>query len=438
MADVRPFRGLRYDPSKVGGLGRVIAPPYDVISAESQAALYDASPYNIVRVEYARDAPGQTRYQAASAAFASWQESGVLCRDPRPALYLVRHRFQHRGRSWDRHELMAAVRLTPWSAGIVLPHEATSEGHKRDRMELMKACRANVSPIMALYADPQGVLASLLRDVAAARPEVHAEASGEAFDVWPVTDAATIETIQEGLRGRLYVADGHHRYETALAYRDSVANGANPGRPAADYIMAGLISLDDLGLHCLAYHRWLDRWPADAVAGLGRRIEELFAVEEAPITGMTPERVAEGFFDRVQAGQRPLLGMITKGDSTMRLLRPKDSAAMARQMPRRSEAWRNLSPCIFAEALLEPALGMTQQDAEGRSLLSYPRDAVEAVAEVSKGRHDVAFLLDGVPLSGMAAACDAGERLPHKSTYFYPKLATGLVLNPLEGSLNGE
>lgn len=433
VAELRPFRGLRYDQAAVGGLGRVLAPPYDVISPEARDELYAASPYNVVRLEYARPEEGRSPYQAAAAALEAWRRGGILRSDPSPAFYLVRHRFLYAGRSWERRELIAALGLMPWTDGAVRPHEDTHAGPKADRLALMVACRANVSPIMALYRDPAGAVSRLLDEAARGEPMARAEGPpGESFDLWLVEDPDLLRAVQQALPGPLYVADGHHRYETALAYRE-LAAPPQDGRPrAADYVLAGLIALEDPGLLCLPYHRLLGPLPGEALAHLEGQVASLFDAERVPIAGLAPAQVAEIFARRVAAGPRPLLGMVGRGSEALRLLRPRDSAALAPLMPGRSLAWRGLSPCLFAEALLRPALGLSQQEAEALGLLTYPRDAAEAVAEVRAGRRDLALLLDGVPLDALTAAADAGERLPPKSTYFHPKLATGLVLYPLE------
>ena len=416
----------------------MIAPPYDVISPQEQAALYDASPYNVVRLEYPEGAQTQALYETAASTLRSWRDEGVLQRDPTPSFYLIRHRFRHGDRTLQRYELMAALRLEPWSSGDVLPHELTSEDAKRDRLALMHACRANLSPIMALYHDADSAVARLLHTVAMASPSERIKdgSNGDAdYGIWLINDTEQTTALQDALHGPVYIADGHHRYETALQYQEEAPALASPGVRAADYIMTSLTALEDPGLLSLPYHRLLRGLPEDARGRLERQSKVYFDTEEVAIEGLTPEEVGALFESRIGAGDGPLMGLVHRGNDTLRLLRPRDPEIVSGLLSEHSEAWGRLSPCLFADVLLQPSLGVRQQEAEARGWLSYTRDTVEAVAAVRTGDFDMAFLLDGVPLPMMTTIAQAGERLPHKSTYFHPKLATGLVINPLDGAL---
>ncbi|MBI4328938.1 MAG: DUF1015 domain-containing protein [Chloroflexi bacterium] len=434
MADVRPFRGLRYNEEKVGPLSRVLAPPYDVISPAEQARLHETSPYNVVRIEYGMASAGRENlYVRAAALLHEWQVQGVLQREERPALYVVAHRFRHQGRTVKRREVTVALHLEEPESGVIRPHEATAEGPKRDRLELLKATQANVSPIMLLYQDAEGTASRLLDAVEAALPTFHVEPSpDEWFTLWAVEETGTIQPFRQALARRcLYIADGHHRYETALAYRDALR--ASPARrekgdEGANFVMASLIAFEDSGLLSLPYHRLLRRLSSEERAAIGRQVHSLFQVEPVSTKGLEAKAIAERF---QEAGS--LMGVFGLTPDQLLLLHPRDQEAIARLMPAvSSPAWRSVAPAVFAEAVLKPALGAGQQEAEGRGQLAYAQEAAEAIAAVQNGGQQLAFLLRAVPLESLRAISDAGERLPPKSTYFHPKLATGLVLRGLE------
>ena len=260
MADVRPFRGLRYAPGIVGDAGQVICPPYDVIDPAQQAALYARSPYNAVRLEFGAAEPGDDEstnvYTRSAEWLRSWQQSGALERAARPTFYLMEEAYEAGGMSRRRRCLLAAVRLEPFDGGAVLPHEFTRPGPKEDRLRLMQACAANFSPLMALYRDPGGVLGLLESQAGARPPDVAAQSEGIAYRLWALDDASTVRELQ-GLLAPLplYMADGHHRYETSLVYRDMRRGGQTHSDAGYDYVLMGLIELSDPGLDLLGYHR---------------------------------------------------------------------------------------------------------------------------------------------------------------------------------------
>ena len=438
MVEIRPFHGLRYDPSQVKDLGRVVAPPYDVISDDAQAALYEASPYNVVRLEYPQG-PQAERYETAAGTLRSWRDAGILQRDSAASLYLARHSFPFNGRIYQRYELTAAVRLEPWSDGAVLPHEHTAEKAKQDRLAMMQACRANLSPIMALYGDPDGRVARVLHAVAGTPSLERFESiDGDGYELWAITDLEQITIVRAAIQESIYIADGHHRYETALLYREEAPALSSTEPRAADYIMTSLTALDDPGLLSLPYHRLLQGLSEEAKQRFQRQADVYFQSEEIDIGNQTSEEVAALFESRIDHGAGPLIGLLERDSSSLRLLRLPDPELVTGLLSERVEAWARLSPCLFADVLLQPTLGVRQQEAEARGWLTYTRDTAEAVNSVRNNESDIVCLLDGVPLQTMTEIAHSGARLPHKSTYFHPKLATGLVVNPLDGTLEDE
>ncbi len=441
MAEVRPFRGLRYNPERVSDLGDVLCPPYDVISEEEQARLYDASPWNAVRVELTRDqdiVTGEDRYAAAARWLARWREDGVLTRDERPTFYLAAHDFERAGARLTRTELVAAVRLEPLDSGSIRPHEDTRSGPKEDRLRLIQATETNISPVMLLYGDEGGVAQVLAEAAAGAEPNVADFGKGERFRFWPIAGPSMVKRLQDALTGQpLYVADGHHRFETSVHYRDlRAADEPTWGEDrAANYVMAALISLSDPGLLCLPYPRLLKGLDADALAAVRGRLDADFIEVRHNAAWAPAIQVAEEALAGLQApdvvfevwGLEPAM----RSSFRLRGSRPLESLTGAGH----SAAWACLGPAVFRELVLKPALGIEEEEAETRGLLAFSKHATEAVHRVNTGECQLAILPRPVPMTAFKEVSDRGECLPPKSTYFSPKLATGLVFNPLEGKL---
>ncbi len=439
-AVVRPFRGWRYDPSRAGDPGALSAPPYDVIVPADAPRLLNASPYNVIRLELPSAGGAPDPYHAAARTWQEWTSGGVLRRDEAPHFYLIRHGFLHAGQTRSRLELVGALRLAPWEHGSVLPHEQTHEGPKRDRLMLMNAIEANISPIMALYTDDHRNIGQVLETVLT-RPADTAftDTAGDHYEVRVVSDAEQRMALSHGLRGPLYIADGHHRYETALQYRDAREKAPDhDDQQAAGYIMTALTAADDPGLISLPYHRLLRGLPPDSRARLRRQVETYFHTEEILIGELSASDAAARFTSaRTAAGDEPMMAMVEAPGRALTLLTPLEPGIFTGLLTGQTQAWARLAPCVFLDVLLTPGLGMDQQKAESRGLLSYPRDAAEAIDAVRSGGHDAAFLLRAVSMADMTEAARAGERLPPKSTYFFPKVAAGIVLNSLAGRLEG-
>jgi uncharacterized protein (DUF1015 family) len=394
MAVISPFRAVRYEASRVGGLGDVIAPPYDVISAAEQAALYDRSPYNTVRLILARETP---RAEASARALREWVGAGVLARDPVPALYLYRQTFHVVGRGERTREgILCRLQLETFASGVVRPHERTFPGPKADRLALLRATGAYLSPIFGLYAGAGPSLRDVFASVAATPPlEDVTDPGDEVHRVWRITDPATIERIRTALGPEsILIADGHHRYETALGFRDE---GGPP------HVLAYLADMHDPGLVILPTHR-LVKGPLPVDAGtLETRLRDAFAVSPLP------------------AGRSRGAGEIDCILPDRRLrLRPLP-AALAR-LDGLSAPLRALDVALFQRAILEPVLGL---DTHG---LAFTHDDAEAIAAVPR-EAAAAFLVNPPSIDAVRAVCLAGEVMPEKSTYFYPKLADGLVFD---------
>ena len=389
MAVVRPLQGLRYDPARAGDLGLVLAPPYDVITPREQAELHARSPYNVIRLILPEEAD---RGAAAARTLREWVARGLLVRDPTPAVYLYSQRFSlPDGTSRRRDGLLCRLRLEKFGAGIVRPHERTLPGPKADRLAILRATGANLSPIFGLYARPGEPVRALVG--ALGEPVVDVN---DWHQLWRLTDPAVIARIEAALAPEtIIIADGHHRYETALQYRDE-----QRGNEAAAYVLAYLANMEEEGVVILPTHR-LVRGPLPA--RLEERLRETFEVEPLPAT-----RRRAGEIDCVLPDRR------------LRL-RPRP-AALAR-LAALPAVLRTLDVELLHRAILAPILGV---DA---AVLEFTHDDHEAADAVAAGHAAAAFLLNPPSIAAVRAVCLAGELMPEKSTYFYPKLATGLVLS---------
>jgi len=427
VAEIRPFRALRYDPAVAGDPARVVAPPYDVVAGRERLDLYARSPYNVSRVDYAEDrpdlAPGVDHYAVAHRDLAAWLEEGVLCRESEPRLYVYDQEFVLDGARRTRRAVFCALRLEEWEKGIVLPHEVTGAGAKLDRLRLLQATRVQLSPVMALY-QPEGVPSFADRDLGA--PVLDAVLPDERHTLRPVRREAADGFCAAFADRKLYVADGHHRYETALSYRDEWRTAAADwtGEEPENFILAALVSTRDPGLVILPTHRLL-RLPKPLRIQL--RSLRLFALEDG---GVANEPNLDALVRRLQeAGRRgPAFGAIGLEPGRLHLLTPRDAhAVIARTPAERSGEWRRLDVAVLAHAVL-PAVGF---DGSAENI-DYTESHRHALAAVASGEWDVAFLLNPTPIEQVIAVAEAGDRMPRKSTFFYPKLATGVVMRPLD------
>ncbi len=432
MADLRPFRALRYRPDVIGDVGSALAPPYDVIDGEGEAALHDRSPYNIIRLELslARDDNGTQAYVRAAETLRAWRQSGALVAEERPSLYVYTQQFEHEGRRLRRTALLARFRLEPWEAGVMRPHEATGAAAKQDRLQQIRHLHTNVSPIFALYRDPDGRVADVLSGQATPLLEA-ATPDGQRHTLHGLMDDPAIEAISTALRNApLYIADGHHRYETALTYRDERRHQAEAwtGEEPENFVLVALTAVEDPGLVTLPTHRLVR--PPSLPPDLVQRLERFFHVED------TSPRSYDGIallrlLARLTASGRTgtAFGALGLEEGRLHLLTLKDAAAAGALMPAHSAAWQALDVNVLEYAVLREALGV---DSGVEGAIDFTEDAAQALRELESGRWPLAFLLNPTPIDQVLAVADAGERMPRKSTFFYPKMPTGLVLHSFD------
>ncbi|MCG8402723.1 MAG: DUF1015 domain-containing protein [Firmicutes bacterium] len=427
MAGIMPLRGLRYDETKAGGIKELVTPPYDVISREAQENYYAQNPYNIIRLEYGKKLPedddGDNRYTRAADFFRRWQEEGVLRQEDEPAIYLYRQRYTVNGAELERTGIICGVKLEPYEKGVVLPHEETMPGHKADRLALMRACRANFSPIFSLYSDPERKIDLLLEQaVGGLPPEIDfADQWGQRHRLWAISDPALLSEVRGLMEPlRIFIADGHHRYETALNY--ALEN------PAAGFIMMTLVNLYDPGLVVLPTHRLIMSAKKDwrqLTDALGEDfwVETVSETDVAAVSALMAERAGPG------AEKNWVYGLYT-GNGRFHILKLRDEKIIEDKMPAdRSPAWRRLDVSVLQKLILENVLGIDRAALARGEAVGYTRDAGEAVREVDRGGCRFSFLLNPTGVSEVTTVAELGEKMPQKSTFFYPKLITGLVIN---------
>ena len=433
MADVRPFRGLRYHLNGID-LAAVLTPPYDVIAPDQQAEYYARDPRNIIRLELGRDEPHDdtlvNRYTRAAATFADWRLGGDLMLDPAPTLYIYQQRFRVEDHDYTRTSLIGQVRLEPWDANIILPHERTLAKPKDDRLKLLRACAANLSPIMALYDDSQRSIGKVLARATKGDPLVACiDDAGEHHLLWAITDpTVTAQLSATFATQQLFIADGHHRYETALAYRDEVRElqrGLLPDE-AANFVMMALVATSDPGLVVLPTHRLVNGLSDAQMVQLSTTLGQYWTVEaitEDDAEALTKRLAASGTAETVAA-------IVVTPDQQW-LLRITEAGRQRLATTDEPTAWQRLDVAAAQELILGGALGIDRAAIAAGDQVRYTRDAAQALDAVANGAAQVAILLNPTQPAQVRDVASAGGRMPQKSTYFYPKLITGLVINPV-------
>lgn len=428
MPQMLPFRGLRYT-SAAGPLSDVVAPPYDVISPAQQRALEERSPYNAVRLELAGG--GEERYAAVAGLLHDWQDAGMLARDEAPMLYVYEQRFTEGGHEYTRRALLIAVEAQPWEEGAVKPHEFTMSGPKEDRLKLLEATRTQFSPVFMIARDRAGQLAQFLDQQMASRPPdtEGTTIDGEHHRLWAI-EAGSFEMRQLAplLSESFYIADGHHRYETAVNYRDRRAGDRKLERDhPARFAMTAVVAASDPGLVIRPIHRIV---PRPAPADWEERLSPLFDIRHMKLVGEDGAHLAEMRME-LDASPGNIIALGLDGTST-HLLKLKSAALLAERVPRdRSERWAAIPPNVLRYGVLEPLWNISDDDLR-LGVVEYDHDAATVAAHARAHPGTVAFLLNPVGIEAVMALADQGERMPQKSTFFHPKLGTGLVFNPLE------
>ncbi len=434
MAEIAPFRGVLFDPARVDA-AKVIAPPYDVIDAAERQALAGGEPHNVVRLILPEADGALDRYGAAARTFAAWQGAGVLRRDDRRAVYRYHQVFRHPDlgdRDITRAGFIAAVKLVPFSERVILPHERTLSAPKEDRLALMKATSAHFSPIFTMFRDSSGEVDRMFKKFERAAPLIDARTpDGVRHLLWRVADAELIGKLRHHMSPKkLYIADGHHRYETMLALRDHLAAGTALSQySAAQYGTMFLCAADQPGLVILPTHRVLHSLPGFAAATLLERAREHFVVDRIEAGASNAAAIRASVAGAV--AHQPAFAVVFPGDPhAWRLTLAPAANAMVLGMA--TPAVAKLDVTILHNLVLERILGITPAQQEAQTHLRYVKDTTKALAAAAAADCQAVFVMGPSSVEQVMHVADLGEVMPQKSTYFFPKLASGLVMNPID------
>ncbi len=434
MAEIRPFRGVRYNQSQVKDLSTVICPPYDIITPPMQQELYHRSEYNFVRLEFSRELPQDTatdnKYTRSAATLEQWLQQGILKLDEAPAIYLHDHHFTCQGKEYQRRSIIACVKLEEWDKMVVRPHEGTLAEPRSDRVSLLWALQANTSPILALFEDRGQEVTSLLAARELSHPIISlSTTNGESHHVWAITEPEVINQICSRLAEQpLYIADGHHRYESALIYRRE-KRACSPSLrqdEAFDFVMMTLVDFADPGLIILPPHRLVRGLSRAILNGLEAGLRSLFDIEELPLSMPGVWQQVDDLLMETDEVRLVLFGLATEHLFVLRL---RDFTAASQMMPSfHSKLYKRLDVSIVDHIILEKLLGLSGSE---EAILAYSYDRLDAVNRVLDQEYQLALLLNPVKVETIKAIADAGDRMPRKSTYFYPKLPAGLIFHRL-------
>lgn len=444
MPQIKAFRGLRYNMAQIGSLSDCIAPPYDVVDSQLQAELYAKSPYNFIRLELTKPEPGDTDPQAvysrAASLFRQWQRDGVLQPEPDAAIYVYHQVFDYAGRTYTRRGFMARIRLVRFGEGNIYPHEQTHAKAKDDRLRLTRACQANLSQIFGLYPDPENAAQNLLEEHVASRAALEAQDHlGVTHRMWPVSDMNLVGRVASLVEDKpMFVADGHHRYETACNYRDELAataGGKLPDDHPANFVLSMMVSMDDPGLIVLPTHRLIQGCQDFTASQLRERLEKYFDCEDA---GTGPQDAGKVWKQIESLDDQSVLGLYTAADKKWTLVSATERATqrMREIASEQSDDWRGLGVSLLHRLVFEDLLGVHEKELPKPTYVHLVDEVVSGLQGRLEGGHHypLAALVMPATVNDIRAVSLHNERMPAKSTYFYPKLLSGLVVNPLDAN----
>ena len=440
MAEILPFKALRYNIDLVGDVSNVITPPYDIISSQEQDEYYSLNLYNSIRLELPKELPGDNnhynKYTRAGETLNNWLEQGVLLPEKKDCLYIYQQEFDlEDGKTLTRTGLIGLIRLEEFDKGIILPHENTLSKPKADRLNLMRACNANFSQVFGLYDDPQAHIPSIINDYCWKHtPDILADGGLIKTNekLWAVDDPQFIRDVSGAFIGKqIYIADGHHRYETALAYRNELRakNPNHTGDELYNYVMMTIVEMEDPGLVILPTHRMVSGIHNVGLASLMDDLKEHFHIEEHDV-GTTNANNKSSVIQNILDDKGLHTFVLYSGkDSPLYSLSLKSLAIMSRLHPNRHSSYLDLDVSILHTLILERILGIGEKELANQENLKYTHSILEGVEEVDRGDQQMTFFMNATTIRQIQEVSLAKEKMPQKSTYFYPKLITGLVFN---------
>jgi uncharacterized protein (DUF1015 family) len=423
MADIRGFQGLHYNPARVNNLADVISPPYDVISPEQRAHFLQKNPHNIVRLTLPE---GPDPYEEANRLLRSWIQEEVLIQDQEPSIYCYHQTFSTPdGEEKTRRGFLALIRIEDFEKGVILPHESTHAAPKEDRLKLLRSCRANLEPILSLYSDPDQKIDALLSPLTEAPPRARVEdEEGHTNELWAIKDQDLLPKVQELMRDRwVLIADGHHRYESYLMYRDEMAK-QNPDPEAPfQFAMFYLANIDQPGIQVLPYNRGIFQIPDFQPKQILRKAAEFFDIHE-----FEERERALYALKKEGSGAIAFLALV-QDHRSFYLFRLKPQVKLADFYPPKTpEVIQKLDVNVLHKVFINRILSISEADVEEQKHLKYYKDVKEEMKDFEAGRLQIAFFLNPTRVDQVVEVSKAGEKMPQKSTFFYPKLMSGFVL----------
>lgn len=438
MAQVYPFRGIRYNQEKAGNIRELVTPPYDVITKEAQQGYYDLSPYNIIRLELGQTYPGDSeqdnQYTRAAKQYRQWLKDGTLFVEEEPSLYFYEQVFTAYDQEHIRRGIICALKLEPYENNVVVPHEETLPKAKADRLKLMHQCFANFSSIFGIYNDKANTTLQLFSEVETNEPNMClTDPEGVTHKVWVIRNPELIEAWQELLKDKqVYIADGHHRYETGLQFQKDMAE---KDCKSCDRIMITMVNTYDPGLVVFPTYRLVKNVTDFAPTAMEERLTELYQATCLTLGDLTSEKAveksAQAIVDALASGKQDFhnFAMYSGGNKALMFSIPKTGEKFKTEQ---SSEWNSLDITVLQEQILNKQLGIGEKERAEDNMLAYTRNAKEALTKVISGEFQASFLLNPTLTDEVIAVAGQREKMPQKSTFYYPKLITGLVINPLD------
>lgn len=435
MAIIKPFRGLRYNQDIIKDISSVVTPPYDVISPQEQEKYYQIHPNNVIRLDFGKDFPGDTeqtsKYTRAAEFLNSWRKNGILKQEDVPAIYIYDQEFLSGDKWLVRRGFISLVKLEPFDKGYIYPHEQTLPGPKADRLKLTQSCQANLSSIFALFPDENNTIDNYLSTATVAKPEVDfVDDTGVKNKLWIIKEKQAIDKLVMLMKEKpLFIADGHHRYETSLAYKEQMRkeNGRLRDNLPLDYVMMVCVSMNNPGLKILPAHRLVRHIKEYQFDRILHSLKESFKIE--PLGNGC--RVNDVISKLNSETKEHIFVMYAGQPDTFYKLQLTNEKLLELVFANNHPEWRHLDTGILHGVIIHKILDIHSADVTLKDYVKYVKDEAEAVSLVRSGQYQLAFFLKPTPIEQVKEIATARKVMPPKSTYFYPKLVTGIVINSL-------
>jgi len=442
MAKVFPFKGIIYNKKVIDNLNKVMAPPYDVISPDEREELYQKHPYNVIRLILGKDFPGDSesnnKYVRAEKFFESWLKHGLLAQDEDPAIYVYEQKYSCEKKKYKRLGFVSLLRLEDFDRGKVLPHEETFPRAKLDRLELLRVCSANFESIFAVYSDEKSYVEKILKKHSKRKPIIKVkDRDGVEHSFWRITQKGDLKRVMKAMSDRtVFIADGHHRYEASLRYRDEMKEKYQKftGEELYNHILMYMTPIEGKGLTVLPIHRLVRGIPDLDIPTFEDALKEYFDIDVYPFSKRSEPRVRSKLLKSMRKMPPEVhpIAMLLSGMSQYYLLKLKDEKTVDRFVrDGRPKEWRKLDVTVLHSVIISHVLGLTAERVESENHISFVKSDELAAKRVLAGEQQIAFFLNPTRVSQIVKIAGEREKMPQKSTYFYPKLLTGLVMNKI-------